>query len=53
MAEGTVELSLGVGAWLALLGSLAIVLGGMWPRSIGLLAPSVSQAPGAWSGLQG
>jgi hypothetical protein len=53
MAEGTVELSLGVGAWLALLGSLAIALGGMWPRSIGLLAPSVAQAPGAWSGLHG
>jgi hypothetical protein len=50
-AVGVVELSLREGAWLALLGSLAIALGGMWPRSIGLLAPSAARAPGAWSGL--
>jgi hypothetical protein len=50
-AVGVAELSLREGAWLALLGSLAIALGGMWPRSIGLLAPSAARAPGAWSGL--
>jgi hypothetical protein len=46
------ELSLREGAWLALLGSLAIALGGMWPRSIDLLAPSLA-APRALSGLRG
>jgi hypothetical protein len=50
---GVAELSLREGAWLALLGSLAIALGGMWPRSIGFLAPSAGRAPGAWSGLPG
>jgi hypothetical protein len=50
-AVGVAELSLREGAWLALLGSLAIALGGMWPRSIGLLAPAAARAPGAWSGL--
>jgi hypothetical protein len=52
-AVGVAELSLREGAWLALLGSLAIALGGMWPRSIGFLAPSAGRAPGAWSGLPG
>jgi hypothetical protein len=50
-ALGVAELSLREGAWLALLGSLAIALGGMWPRSIGFLAPSAGRSPGAWSGL--
>jgi len=52
-AFGVAELSLREGAWLALLGSLAIALGGMWPRSIGFLAPSAGRAPGAWAGLPG
>jgi hypothetical protein len=50
---GVTELSLREGAWLALLGSLAIVLGGMWPRSIGIIAPASAPAPGALSGLRG
>lgn len=50
---GVVELSLREGAWLALLGSLAIALGGMWPRSIGFLAPAATPTPGALSGLHG
>jgi hypothetical protein len=52
---GVTELSLREGAWLALLGSLAIVLGGMWPRSIDLVAPASAPgpAPGALSGLRG
>jgi hypothetical protein len=45
--------SLREGAWLALLGSLAIALGGIWPRSIGFGTPTAAQAPGAWPGLQG
>ncbi len=52
-AAGVVELSLREGAWLALLGSLAIVIGGMWPRGVGFLAPPATHAPGAWSGLHG
>jgi hypothetical protein len=51
--SGVTELSLGAGAWLALLGSLTIALGGIWPRSIGFLAPSGTRPPGAWSGLPG
>ncbi len=50
---GVAELSLREGAWLALLGSLAIALGGMWPRGIGFAAPSTGRAPGARPGLQG
>jgi hypothetical protein len=50
---GAAELSLREGAWLALLGSLAIALGGMWPRSIALTAPAQAQAPRALSGLRG
>jgi hypothetical protein len=49
---GVAELSLREGAWLALLGSAAIALGGIWPRSIGFGAPSKVPAPGAWPGLQ-
>jgi len=50
---GVVELSLREGAWLALLGSAAIALGGIWPRGIGFGVPSTAQAPGAWTSLQG
>jgi hypothetical protein len=49
---GVVELSLREGAWLALLGSLAIALGGMWPRGVGFSVPSTTQTPGVWPGLQ-
>jgi hypothetical protein len=49
---GVAELSLREGAWLALLGSLAIALGGMWPRGIGFSVPSTAQAPGVRPGLQ-
>ncbi len=37
------------GAWLALLGGVTMVLGGMWPRCV----YSDASAPGAWSGLSG
>lgn len=53
LAGGVAQLSLGVGAWLALLGALAIALGGMWPRGIGFTAPSVTHAPDAWFGVRG
>ena len=35
-----VTLSLHIGAWLALLGALAMALGGMWPRALPALASS-------------
>lgn len=52
---GVTELSLREGAWLALLGSLAIAVGGMWPRSIDIMAPASAPrpAPGGLSGLRG
>ncbi len=50
---GVAELSLREGAWLALLGSAAIALGGIWPRGIGFGTPSTAQAPGTWPSLQG
>ncbi len=42
-------LSLREGAWLGLLGSIAMVLGGMWPRCV----YSDALARGSWSGLPG
>ena len=48
-------LTVGVGAWVALLGSLAMVAGGLWPRSIGSSSsyPELSEslARNAWPGL--
>jgi hypothetical protein len=47
-----IALSLREGAWLALLGSLAMLAGGLWPR----LSPSPAQTAspqGAFSGLSG
>jgi hypothetical protein len=54
VAGELVALSVREGAWLALVGSLAIVAGGLWPRG-GLPAPGSSQASleSAWSGLSG
>jgi hypothetical protein len=51
-AGGLLSLSLREGAWLALLGSLTMVLGGLWPRAV--FSPMVSDAHvRAWSGLSG
>jgi hypothetical protein len=41
------------GAWLALLGAMAMVLGGMWPRCVYAVGGSDASGPGAWSGLSG
>jgi len=38
--------SLREGAWLALLGSIAMMLGGMWPRCAFIAAPSAARVPG-------
>lgn len=48
-----VALSLLEGPWLALMASLAMVLGGTWPRRVGSLAPSEVQVHAAWRGLSG
>jgi len=51
-AGNIVSLSLREGAWLALLGSMMMVLGGLWPRA--LAAPSIERStPDIWSGLSG
>lgn len=52
-AGNLISLSLREGSWLALLGSLAMILGGLWPRAVS--APKVldAQVQGAWSGLSG
>jgi hypothetical protein len=51
-AEGLISLSLREGAWLALLGSLAMIVGGLWPRR-GAVVPDDSAVEAAWRGLSG
>ena len=51
-AAGLISLSLREGAWLALLGSLTVLAGGLWPR-VPQAVPSESRVEGAWSGLSG
>ena len=52
-AGGLMSLSLREGAWLALLGSLAMMLGGLWPRIEPASAGSDAQLLSTWSGLSG
>jgi hypothetical protein len=53
-AGGLISLSLREGAWLALVGSLAIVAGGLWPRTrAASSATSEKTLDAAWSGLSG
>ncbi len=52
-AGGYMALSLREGAWLALLGSLAMVLGGLWPRAVTAPTALDAQVRGAWGGLSG
>ncbi len=52
--QGVVSLSLREGVWLALLGSIAMVLGGMWPRVTGgTLASSEKPLESTWTALSG
>jgi hypothetical protein len=51
--EGLVALSLREGAWLALLGSLAVVLGGMWPRVASAPAGVDAKLESPWAALSG
>jgi hypothetical protein len=52
-AGGFLALSLREGAWLALLGSAAIVVGSLWPERVGASDPSDAKLESAWSGLSG
>jgi hypothetical protein len=54
-AGGILSLSLREGAWLALLGSVAMALGGIWPRGVSTAPASdaAGDARSAWSGLSG
>jgi hypothetical protein len=46
-------LSLLAGPWLALLGSLAMLLGGVWPCRVGSGTRSEARMHGFWPGVQG
>jgi hypothetical protein len=46
-------LTLREGAWLALLGSLALIVGGLWPRRLRSPRASDAKLEDAWSGLSG
>jgi hypothetical protein len=48
-AGGALALSLREGAWLALLGSVAIVVGALWPERLGARRPSDAKLQSAWS----
>lgn len=50
---GVLTLSLREGAWLALLGSLTMVLAGLWPRFASLRPAGEGRVESAWSGLSG
>jgi uncharacterized membrane protein YiaA len=54
-AEDATEVSLTLreGAWLALLGSVAMVAGGLWPRRLRAATASNAALDDAWSGLSG
>ncbi|HST55484.1 MAG TPA: hypothetical protein VLJ42_06270 [Solirubrobacteraceae bacterium] len=52
-AANFISLSLREGAWLALLGSLAMVVGGLWPRDLGLSMTPRVRGGDAWSELSG
>jgi hypothetical protein len=52
-AGNLISLSLREGSWLALLGSLAMILGGLWPRAVSAPKALDAQVQGAWSGLSG
>jgi hypothetical protein len=51
--ESIVALSLREGPWLALLGSIAMILGGMWPRVTSAAAGSDAAPNDTWSAFSG
>ncbi len=50
---GAFALSVREGAWTALLGSLMISLGGLWPRTLPGIAPAEALGGDMWSALTG
>ena len=50
---GVLALSIREGAWLALLGSAAMVAGSLWPETLGSRSPSDAKLESAWSGFSG
>jgi len=52
-AGNVVALSLREGPWLALMGSLMMVVGGIWPRAISFSSTSDSISGDLWSSLSG
>lgn len=50
---GVLALSIREGAWLALLGSAAMVAGSLWPENLGSRSPSDAKLESAWSGFSG
>ncbi|HEY2141195.1 MAG TPA: hypothetical protein VGG98_03940 [Solirubrobacteraceae bacterium] len=52
-AAGFLSLSLREGTWLALLGSLAMVAGGLWPARAGVPCASTPKPEGVWSEMSG
>lgn len=52
-AGSLLSLSLREGAWMALLGSLTMVVGAFWPRVKPVASASEAQLQGVWSGLSG
>jgi hypothetical protein len=52
-ANGVLAFSLRGGAWLALLGSAAIVVGALWPERSGVRGPSDTKLQSTWSELSG
>jgi hypothetical protein len=52
-AGSVVAMSVLEGPWLALLASLAMILGGMWPRRVGAGAPSGAPVHSVWRGASG
>lgn len=52
-AGSLIALSLREGPWLALLGSLMMILGGIWPRAISLGSPAEPGSRDLWSSLSG
>ncbi len=51
--EGALSLSLGWGIWLALLGSVAMVVGDLWPAATRTAQPDQAQLARALDGLSG
>jgi hypothetical protein len=46
-----VAVSLLAGPWIALMASLLMMLGGMWPRHVGSMEPADARMRGVWPGI--